>query len=322
MDLPWHQQVWQRLLKSRGRLPHALLIAGQAGLGKRRFALRLAKALLCEQSDPNGDACGECDACHQFEAGSHPDFFPVSIPEDKTRIGIDQIRRLIEQLGLRSQRHYRVAVIEPADAMTHEAMNSLLKVLEEPGEDTLIILVSSRPGFLPATIRSRCQRHDIAPPTMEAAQSWLLGQGVRDPLPLLAMANGSPLAALALRERDIAGLRVALMQDIENLFTGKENPVALAEKWSSDDPALAIDWLSGCIMDMIRLKMGPNPPGITNPDLLNNLKPLAKQLDLDILYRHLEQVGKARNLLQGSVSNQVILEEVLIPWFRGLRRRA
>jgi DNA polymerase-3 subunit delta' len=213
-------------------------------------------------------------------------------------------------------------LIEPADAMTHEAMNSLLKVLEEPGEDTLIMLVSSRPGFLPATVRSRCQRHDFAPPAREDALAWLQAQGIEQPLPLLAMANGSPLAALTMKDRDIPGFRIELMRDIENLFGGRDNPVALAEKWSSDDPALAIDWLSGCIMDLIRLKMGANPPGMTNPDMLNNLKTLAKQLDLNILYRHLEQAGKARNLLQGSVNDQVILEEVLIPWFQGARRRA
>ncbi len=314
MRLPWHQRVWERLITMRERLPHGLLLTGQQGLGKLAFARRLSQALLCRQPGPDGDACDECDACQQYAAGAHPDYSEVRIPEDKTRILIEQVRDLIQRLMLTSGHGHRIAVIEPADAMTREAQNSLLKILEEPGADTLIILVTARPGFLAATVRSRCQRHDIVAPTPEQACQWLQAQGIDNPLPALAMARGAPLAALAFGDRDIAAWRQGLMDDFLALATGHSDPLTLAERWAGDDPDLAIDWLETVLMDMIRLRSGSNPPALANPDLCNDLKPLAKQLDLEELYRHLERIASARRLLQGTVANQTALEEVLIPW--------
>ena len=146
------------------RVPHALLLSGSAdGLmnaGKIQFTRYFAASLLCDACRTDtGLACGGCDACRLFAAGSHGDYLQV-VPEEGSRvIKIHQIRALCEELGLTSQRGgYRVAVIAPADAMLGAAANGLLKTLEEPRPGVVIILISAKMGAIPMTIRSRCQR--------------------------------------------------------------------------------------------------------------------------------------------------------------------
>ncbi len=142
------------------KLPHALLLTGPRGVGKMRFARHLATSLLCNlpQID-TGAACGECGACKLVAAGSHADYVEVSPQEDSRVIKIRRIRALCEQLSLTAQLGgYRVALINPADAMHASAANSLLKTLEEPQPGVVIILISSKLGTIPVTIRSRCQR--------------------------------------------------------------------------------------------------------------------------------------------------------------------
>ncbi len=158
---PWQQEQW-RLLKARndkGRLPHALLLTGMDGMGKQQFASALAQALLCRYRDSEGFACGACPACERFQAGTHPDFLPVTPGDEGKAITVDMARAVSEFLVLRS--HYegsRIVILAPAEAMNVAAANSLLKTLEEPAPETLLILLASAPGALLATIRSRCQQ--------------------------------------------------------------------------------------------------------------------------------------------------------------------
>ena len=141
------------------RIPHALLLSGPVGVGKKQFARRFAAALLCQQPADNRVACGHCSACHLIAAGSHGDYIEISPEEDSRVIKIHQIRSLCEELGLTAQLGgHRVAIIQPADVMHNAAANSLLKTLEEPRPGVVIVLVTAKLGSLPVTIRSRCQR--------------------------------------------------------------------------------------------------------------------------------------------------------------------
>ena len=168
MIYPWQDRQWQQLMRQRQqqRLAHALLFQGPAGIGKKQCARTLAQALLCQQPDASGFACGRCEACHLVNAGTHPDYrvLEPTPPATSTStnpvltIKIDALRDLYRALSETSQfGGYRVAVIQDADKMPTQAANSLLKTLEEPGSDTLMVLVSSHPQRLPVTIRSRCQ---------------------------------------------------------------------------------------------------------------------------------------------------------------------
>src|SRR5690606_14968084 len=171
--LPWHAEAWTRLQAQirRQALPHALLISGLPGLGKRRLAEQLAAALLCEAGRNELQACGRCRACRPLVQGAHPDLFVVTPEEEGRQVRVDQVRGLIDQLALKSQYGgYRVGLIDPADRMNAAAANALLKTLEEPPPGVVLLLVAARPSLLPATIRSRCQQLTLSPPPAEQAR--------------------------------------------------------------------------------------------------------------------------------------------------------
>lgn len=152
-------KILQSRVKSE-KVPHALLLTGSRGVGKMRFAREFANSLLCKSPRVDtGVACGECSACKLVAAGSHPDYVEVAPEQDSRVIKTQQVRALCEQLGLTAQfGGYRVALISPANVLHGGAANCLLKTLEEPRPRVVIILVSSKIGAIPATIRSRCQR--------------------------------------------------------------------------------------------------------------------------------------------------------------------
>lgn len=138
-----------------GRVPHALIFAGPAGVGKRTLAGLLAARLNC-LSPQGGDACGKCNSCKKIAANSHPDVRVVE--PDGTLIKIDQVREIISEVAYQPfEGAYRVVVFDGADQMRPEGANSLLKTLEEPTSRTILVLVTTQPYLLLTTIRSRAQ---------------------------------------------------------------------------------------------------------------------------------------------------------------------
>lgn len=313
---PWQQAQWRTLMERlrAGRLAHGLLLYGPAGTGKEAFAERLAYALLCRQPRADGAPCGTCQACALNAAGTHPDLARVH-PEDSKFIRVDQIRALSARLSVTSQLGgYRVAVIAPAQRMNAEAANSLLKTLEEPGADTVLLLVSSQPARLPATIRSRCQRVAFPLPPADVAAGWLRDCGHdEDPAALLALADGAPLAALQLAQEGGAAQRQALLEDLEALLLRQQDPVQLAAKWQGLELEQGLRWIGSWTSDMIRLQAVAAPPHLSSGGRSEQLAALARRLPAEAWFAQLDRVGEARRLLHTAVSPQAILEQVLIP---------
>ena len=228
---PWLEPYCASLASAleQGRIPHALLLSGQPGMGKRAFAGYIAALLLCESPTDDNAPCGRCPGCVQYQAGTHADYFHVH-PEVDEKTGkeskaikVDQIRELAEQLGLSSHRGgYKVALLNPAEAMNINASNSLLKTLEEPSDNTVLVLVCTHPAHLPPTIRSRCQQIRIAAPDRDAALQWLAGQlPGQDPAIYLQLANGAPLAALVqARDGSVEARRECLEHCLESSRVG------------------------------------------------------------------------------------------------------
>lgn len=190
-----------RYLES-GNVPSGLLFHGEEGIGKEKAARAFVAAAFCRDRSPRG-ACGRCPDCRLLSAESHPNFRRLS-PENHS-IQIDDIRGLQGELALRSfSDRPRAALIVPADRMTVQAANALLKTLEEPPPGTHLLLVAHRLSRLPLTIVSRCQKIPFSPlPAREVEEILAALPGARDRRPAdevrwaAACSGGSPGRALA-----------------------------------------------------------------------------------------------------------------------------
>ena len=320
---PWQGMQWQSLLERRRQrqLPHALLLTGPAGMGKRYFADCLAHALLCESPTGDGLACGQCRGCLLMQAGNHPDYLLVAPEEEGKGIGIDSIRALIEFQSLKSQYGgQRVVQLQPADRLLAAAANAVLKTLEEPVGDTVLLLVTDRPSALLPTVRSRCQQVLFRPlAELDAAtRQWLQEQLVEpgiDPGQLLQSGGGAPLAALALQTEGGLALRTRLLDEWLDLEQGRASAVRLAETWEKLGIEVVMPILYGLLADMIRLRLLPAPAQrLTNPDLQTKLQQLAGQVESAFLDALLLRVQERTALLHRQVKPQVILEEILLAW--------
>ena len=319
--LPWQSTQWQQLSEQyqSGRLPHALLLTGIKGIGKTQFAKTLAESLLCDNRQIDGSACGQCRSCLLISAGSHPDLSILTIEENSKVIKIDQIRALIASMALSSQyAGYKIVIISPADAMNRNAANSLLKTLEEPPGHSLLVLVTDKPAYLPATVRSRCHQLKFHAPVRNMALSWLSQQstGIKQAEILLDLASGGPLEALKLAESDVLTLRDIQFTAFNGIAQGIIEPTKLASDWLKNGIKQPLYWVSTWIMDIIRLKMASQPPRLTNPDLRPNLQHFAEGLNLTGLYEFQEKITETLRLTETQCNDQMLLEGLLIEWKR------
>lgn len=275
---PWQQRVVDTALAalSDGRLGHALLLTGAPGMGKERVARVLAQRLLCGKPAADGLGCGDCRGCRLFSAGTHPDLlhvtFELNDKGDKFRseIIVDQIRRLGAWFSLTPQLGgAQVALVVPADKLNDSAANALLKTLEEPSRDRYLLLVTDRPGRLPATIRSRCQRLEFRPPPREEAEAWMRARGHAAAVvaPALDAARGHPALADAWIVDGGLALRREVASELDAIARGRRSPVELAQHWLGDDhAALRLRFAAELALDAAAHRMtGARDPGLTAP---------------------------------------------------------
>lgn len=318
---PWQQKPWAQLqrMSAGGRLPHALLLSAPRGTGVEDFARSLAAGLLCAAGARALQTCGECKDCSLWQAGSHPDVLVVRPEEEGKQIRIDAVRELIRFIGLTSHSgRFKIALLEPAEAMNRNAANSLLKTLEEPPPQSLILLVSHRPSALPVTIRSRCQRIDLAVPADGETIAWLAERvGPKyDPATLLAASGNAPLAAVEMLENGRYARRQAMLEELRALAAADADPVRTAEQWARYGALDVLAWLTAFVEDMIRLKSADEPVWLAGPDVRPTLQAMAEGLDLTELFAMRDLLGEQYRLVNGpyNVRDQELLEEFTIRW--------
>jgi DNA polymerase III subunit delta' len=312
MELTWLQSITDKWLArlEQGRVPHAVLLLGPVGTGKRATAVWMAKQRLGFHD------CGALPV-HPFVVPEHADLRWVGPPEDKHTVGVDQVRTLINELNLTSyEGGSKVAIIESAHAMTINAANSLLKTLEEPPGDALIVLVADRVGRLPATVFSRCQRINFNRPAASASLAWLdrlqPGTGWQKSL---EMAGGAPLAAIKalqqLPDTDSMG------REFADLANNRAAPLTVAARWAKYEPRFVLDWLCVQVQWCIHRHSGITGSTATGqqPVLPNSV---LHRIDRRNLFCYLDTINRLRAQATGSFNVHLTFEGLLIDWAEGL----
>ncbi|MBO9480910.1 DNA polymerase III subunit delta' [Salinisphaera sp. G21_0] len=314
--LPWHGAQWQPLVQrmQAGLLSHALLLKGVPGVGKGYFARALATRVLCHQN--SGEyACGHCKSCELVKAGTHPDLLVVQPESTGKPIKIDQIRQVNEFARKTAQQGgRRVIIINPAEAMNVNAANALLKSLEEPGGDTLFILVSARSGDMLPTIRSRCQMVSFTVPDIAQAKAWL-SDHIADPLvvdQLLSLSSGSPMIARAMFDHDTLAVRGRLFNAMPELFRGNLTPVEMAKEWHTGNLVELLAWMGSWLDDAVKLKLAADESCVRNRDLMRMLDYMAKKVEAaDLLVLRDKIMLQRQQLLEGAnLNSQMLMEGV------------
>ncbi len=223
------------------RVAHALLIQDAPGAGGTQLAWWLAQQLL-----------------HVAELDHHPDFSRIGLLEESKQIRVEQVRELAAHLALAShQGGFKVALIDPADALNWNAANALLKTLEEPPARTVLILVAQQPSRLPATLLSRCQRIRIRAPEREPALEWLtaaMGEGPWEAV--LDVIGNAPLLAAALDPRAVLQIRDETLGGLADLTARRADAAQLADTWSRTELALRLACFETWLTERIRRTLG------------------------------------------------------------------
>jgi DNA polymerase-3 subunit delta' len=321
---PWNAEAWRKLNQRRARnaLPHALLLAGPAGLGKRDFADHFARALFCEAIDADGHACDRCRACRLIAAGTHPDLIRINLElrddaggaeqKRRTEITVDQMRALSERLALTAQfGGAQLALIDPADAINVSASNALLKTLEEPTPGTIIVLLADHPSRLSATIRSRCQRIDFRVPASDSAQHWLAHNGVsaKQAQTALAASDGNPGVALRWSQGEAMRIHAEVARDLRELNAGVAAPFEVAGRWSRDEVDLRLRFAAALAQQQARAQ-GQGGAALSAGGPLA----LTAAIDLAKLAAWFDQVNRTRDWLRGPLRPELALLELLGAW--------
>lgn len=275
-----HQEIRKILSKlfKESKLPHALMLAGSAGIGKKLVAEEIANSLICAEQIYGG--CGKCANCLPFLARNYPDIHRLNC-EDKEQVSAEAIRQIINLLSLKSfGGQARIIIFENAESLSLTSCNILLKSLEEPRPNTYYIFVSANPSFIPITIRSRCQTYYLPDLKEAELEQIITNSDLKSKLPeTLTIASILPYAS---------GSLVSIHKIIEK-----------PELWSSTKSFLS-DFFAGKVHA-----------------LLETVKPLSKEREdlIDFLF-FVEIITRRQMLLQSNPEKKqmfaILLNNILL----------
>lgn len=311
----------QRQINQR-RMVHALLITGDSGFGKRSLAFLLAEALFC--SADGNKPCGQCGACLQTLSGEHPDLICIekgiplaeSSKKGRSTIPVDDIRELIR---LSSRYTYeggnRVVIIADAENMTPQAQNSLLKILEEPPEDTFFLMTTAHPDQLLTTVRSRCRLLRLKPWPLDYIVRKLVSAGYeQDKAAEAAKVSGGSIgrALLLVSDESYWKLRDEIT---EAFFMTKERSkiLSFSNAWKDyrGEAGRIFDILDNTLRDLLQFRLS----GQTQPFRANLPEPwnrFAANAGLERFERLFDLILLARKETASNVNFQAVIEQLLL----------
>ncbi len=336
--------VLARLLAS-DRVPHAFLFHGPEGAGKGLVARLFAVSLVCTQPGQDGAGCGSCAACRKAAHGNHPDVLVVTrLPKKETRgdasldddegededapavkggefrpfIVVQQIRELNQHAAYAPREgRRRVFLVDPADRMNTESQNALLKTLEEPGGQTIIILVASRPHLLLPTVRSRCFQVGFGamPPDELAAGFVARGMAPQEARARAALAEGRPGRALGLDLPALAARRDRLLTALEALASSSRAAAELgeyAEQLAGEgetELVLGLDLVQALLRDAARAASGRG--AILHADVALRIDKLGSALGAERAAELVALADRLRSDLRLNLNKTLLCETLL-----------
>ncbi len=343
---PWLDASLEKIVAPAARVPHALLVYGQAGIGKRDLGLALVRSLLCE-AEPAKRArggCGACPSCLWFDQGNHPDFRHVTseaialqagietIDDDgdgddaerqeaatprpkrapSKEIRIEQIRALHAFLSVATHRgRYRIVFLHPLEALNEVASNAILKMLEEPPPETVFILLADHVGRIKPTILSRCRKILVPTPPREMALEWLEAQGVTDADAVLAASGGAPFAALRTStDEDTMRLHRQFVDYLAR--PDADYALATAEAFAKLAPAQIVAWMQQWLADCIAMRMATRVR--YHPAHSSTIAALVQRSRIDALLTMDQRLASIRRTVDHPLNAKLMLETLLLAY--------
>lgn len=252
MIYPWLLASFEHLHKRaiQNTLHHGLLIFGPQGVGKSEFSKELANSLLCSAVDKS--RCGSCQSCKLYSAQSHPDLYRI---ETEKQVGVDLVRDAINKLNTTAQLSgNKVLIIENADTMTDAAANALLKTLEEPTDNTFLLLICDKTEGLLPTIKSRCEKVPLACSNSDQCLAWLSEQGFDSPnSKLIELYKHSPLTLLSHLQKKEGLTFEGFMDSLMAIHSQQKTALQLAEEWQIDAHQI-VHWMQNWVSEQIKLE--------------------------------------------------------------------
>jgi DNA polymerase-3 subunit delta' len=296
------KEVLKRMLSS-GRLPGALLFVGEEGIGKKLFALEVARALNCRGAK-DSEACGACSSCTRilnvnYPASAESDDWKQMIWTDHRDVGMvvapKRVLRVEQMRAIEREANYRpvegkarVFIVDEADKLNDSSANALLKVLEEPPSSSHLILITARPAMLLPTILSRCQVIRFSPLSVTDIEGYLTSNKLVDAKSArlrARAASGSIAKALSGDIDSFTAQRTAMLKVLETLVMTDNRAQLLRsaeqlnEAQYKDEFEERLDVLETVIRDAWMLSLGSPREQLVNEDLAPELEPIAKRMD-------------------------------------------
>ena len=336
------KDLLKRMLESK-RVPGALLFSGEEGIGKKLFAVELAKALNCRA--PRGiEACDECPACLRISRFNYPqsdksEDWDQIIRTDHADVGmvvaprrilkVDQMRAIEREANYRPfEGKARVYLIDDAEKLNDQSANALLKILEEPPRTSHIVLITARPATLLSTIRSRCQVVRFSPLTVAEIEQYLLRDKTNQTISAAdarlraRLAGGSIARALASDVESFRSQREDMLQVLEALaITGSwADLLGAAEQLNDakhkDDYEANLDILEALIRDAWLLGLGAKEEQVVNADLHTQLTRLGQSIDSHKAARWISRIEELREQLVVNVNRKVATDSLFLSMAR------
>ena len=299
-----------------GRLHHAYLFLGPEGVGKRLVAVALAKSLHC--SELKNDFCGGCVNCRRIAAGNHPDVRVIEPLSGKKEISIQQIRELERELNYRSFTGKRkIAIIDPATLLNLSSQNALLKTLEEPPQDCLIVLIAANEGGLLPTLRSRCLRLSFTPLARNEITGFLQshhGMNRTDAEFIAALGMGSIGAALALDKDQLIEKR-KIWTGMLGAFKRRDyHGAMIAAEALAVNREEALDflkWAESWYRDLLIYSVANDSNDLVNLDMRQQIEEQSSRQNIDSALGAIAQTSSAAARIQRNLNRRMVLEKLL-----------